>query len=77
MILNLIFKPSGSAPKSIENLWRGLRWESAPAPQSMVQRAYDRAQFLDEWKKMMQHWSDYLDSIATGKVIVGDFKKRA
>ncbi|MCB1840904.1 MAG: tyrosine-type recombinase/integrase [Alphaproteobacteria bacterium] len=35
----------------------------AHAPQSMVQRAYDRAQFLDERKKMMQEWADYIDSL--------------
>lgn len=34
----------------------------AHAPQSMVQRAYDRAQFLDERKVMMQEWADYLDN---------------
>jgi integrase len=33
----------------------------AHAPQSMVQRAYDRAQFLDERRVMMQVWADYLD----------------
>lgn len=35
----------------------------AHAPKSMVQRAYDRAQFLDERKVMMQAWADYLDGL--------------
>lgn len=35
----------------------------AHAPKSMVQRAYDRAQFLDERKKMMQEWADYIDGL--------------
>lgn len=35
----------------------------AHAAQSMVVRAYDRAQFLDERKIMMQEWADYLDSL--------------
>ena len=35
----------------------------AHAPKSMVQRAYDRAQFLDERKIMMQEWADYIDSL--------------
>ncbi len=30
-----------------------------------VDRAYDRAQFLDERKKMMQEWADYMDKVAT------------
>lgn len=50
----------------------------AHAPQSMVQRAYDRAQFLNERKKMMQEWANYLDDIAQNKtVIVGKFPKKA
>lgn len=36
----------------------------AHAPKSMVQRAYDRAQFLDERKQMMQDWADYLDELS-------------
>lgn len=31
-----------------------------------VTRAYDRAEFLDERREMMQGWADYLDSIAIG-----------
>lgn len=30
---------------------------------SMVQRAYDRAKFLDERKIMMQDWADYIDNL--------------
>jgi integrase len=48
----------------------------AHAPRNSVDSAYDRAQFLDERKKMMQEWSDYIDAIAhEGKVIVGNFKR--
>lgn len=53
----------------------------AHAHKSKIDRAYDRAQFLDERAKMMQDWADYLDEIATGgQVIVGAFdlgRKRA
>ena len=50
----------------------------AHAPQSMVTRAYDRAKFLDDRKKMMQDWADYIDRAATnGKIVEGRFKKRA
>lgn len=42
----------------------------AHAAQSMVTRAYDRAQFLDERKIMMQRWSDYLDEIARNKTVI-------
>jgi integrase len=46
----------------------------AHAPKSMVQRAYDRAQFLDERTVMMQEWADYLDEVGGyGTVIVGKF----
>ena len=36
----------------------------AHVDKSAVTRAYDRAQFLDERKKMMQEWADYLDNLA-------------
>lgn len=32
---------------------------------SKIDRAYDRAQFLDERTKMMQEWADYLDAVAS------------
>lgn len=42
----------------------------AHAQQDKIASAYDRAQFLEERKKMMQHWADYLDEIkAGGKVL--------
>lgn len=42
-----------------------------------IAAAYDRAQFLPERKKMMQHWADYVDDVANdGKVVQGNFKKR-
>jgi integrase len=37
--------------------------------------AYDRAKFLDERKVMMQQYADYLDNVASGKVIAGRFGK--
>ena len=50
----------------------------AHAPGNKVDRAYDRAKFLDERKKMMEEWSNYIDAVASeGKVIVGDFRKKA
>lgn len=48
----------------------------AHAHRNGIDAAYDRAQFLDERKKMMQEWSNYIDAIASeGKVIYGSFKK--
>ncbi len=50
----------------------------AHAHRSSVDAAYDRAQFLDERRKMMQEWANLVDALASeGKVIVGDFKRRA
>ncbi len=36
----------------------------AHAHKSKIDRAYDRAQFLDERKRMMQEWADYIDTLA-------------
>lgn len=48
----------------------------AHAPQGKINQAYDRAAFLPERKKMMQEWSDYIDSVAvSGKIIELDKKK--
>lgn len=38
----------------------------AHQPRSKVDRAYDRAQFLDERRVMMQEWADYIDSLMAG-----------
>ncbi len=35
--------------------------------------AYDREDFLDERKEMMQHYADYLEQIERGNVIIGNF----
>jgi integrase len=45
----------------------------AHAQKDKVASAYDRAQFLAERKVMMQQWADYLETVASGKVIAGKF----
>lgn len=48
----------------------------AHAQKDKIASAYDRAQFLDERKRMMQHWADYLDGIKAGSnVIHATFKQ--
>lgn len=42
----------------------------AHAKADKIQAAYDRAQFLDERKVMMQAWGDYLDVAKTSKPVV-------
>lgn len=42
----------------------------AHAHKSQIDAAYDRAQFLDDRRKMMQEWADYLDKAATGKKVI-------
>jgi integrase len=42
----------------------------AHAQKDKVAAAYDRAKFLDERKKMMQEWADYLDAVEQGKNVV-------
>lgn len=49
----------------------------AHAHKSKIDRAYDRAQFLDERTTMMQEWANYLDAVASGgKIVVGNFKRK-
>jgi len=52
---------------------RLIEIQLAHADQDQVRAAYKRETHLlrlDERKKMMQHWADYLDSLRTGAVIV-------
>ena len=35
-----------------------------------VRAAYNRAEYLPERKKMMRHWADYIDSLATGQNVI-------
>lgn len=43
----------------------------AHAPLSKIDRAYDRAKFLNDRTKMMQEWADYIDTVSKGES-VGD-----
>ncbi len=47
----------------------------AHAQRNKVDRAYDRAQFLDQRRKMMQEWANYIDKIAKGSA--SSFKRAA
>jgi integrase len=38
----------------------------AHTPKSKIDKAYDRAAFLDDRTKMMQDWADYIDSLSQG-----------
>lgn len=42
----------------------------AHSEQNEVRAAYNRAEYLDERKKMMQHWSNYVESVqSVGQVV--------
>lgn len=43
----------------------------------MIETAYDRAKYLEERKIMMQDWADYIDAIASGKVVAPKFGRVA
>lgn len=42
----------------------------AHAERNKVRAAYNRASYLAERRRMMQHWADYLDGLATGAPVV-------
>lgn len=42
----------------------------AHAQKNKIDSAYDRAMFIDERKKMMQDWADYLDGLNNETVVV-------
>jgi hypothetical protein len=46
----------------------------AHAHKSKIDRAYDRAQFLDERTKMMQEYADYIEKLERGGKAEGKVK---
>jgi integrase len=42
----------------------------AHAQKDKIASAYDRAQFIDERKKMMQHWADYTDGLMSSPNVI-------
>jgi len=49
----------------------------AHAPRNKVRASYNQAQYLDERSKMMQTWSDFVDSLSGDSKVVSIKEKRA
>lgn len=45
-------------------------------PKDQVRKAYNRAQYLEERRKMMQAWADYLDGLKNGAQIINFNQQR-
>ena len=60
-----------------EQGWRAdvIERQLAHTEQNKVRAAYHRAEYLDERRKMMQAWADYLDGLTTGADVVALRKK--
>ena len=54
-----------------------LEAQLAHAKKGDVQKAYDRTQFLDQRRIVMQAWADYLDALRTGANVVPMRKGKA
>ena len=69
----------GTASTLLHGMGFNTEWierQLAHVETNRVKAAYNHAQYLDERKRMMQYWADYLDSlVAGGKVL--PFKKLA
>ncbi|MGZ8200228.1 MAG: tyrosine-type recombinase/integrase [Methylosarcina sp.] len=64
-----LLNEQGWSPDAIER-------QLAHAPRDQVRAAYNRAQYLDERRLMMQAWADYLDSLKNGAEII-QFRKNS
>ena len=55
-----------------ENGWKpdAIERQLAHKASGPLGAAYDRAQFLDERRKMMQAWADYLDVLKRGADVI-------
>jgi len=58
-----LLNEQGWSPDAIER-------QLAHAPRDQVRAAYNRAQYLDERRRMMQSWADYLDNLKKGPDVV-------
>ena len=58
-----LLNEQGWSPDAIER-------QLAHSPKDQVRAAYNRAQYLDERRRMMQSWSDYLDKLKNGAQII-------
>ncbi len=62
-VASTILNETGFKPDVIER-------QLAHCERNEVRGAYNRAEYLPERKKMMQHWADYLDSIEGGAKVI-------
>ena len=58
-----ILNEAGFAPDVIER-------QLAHAERNKVRAAYHRAEYLDERRRMMQWWGDYLEALASGTNVI-------
>ena len=58
-----LLNEQGWSPDAIER-------QLAHAPRDSVRAAYNRAQYLEERRRMMQSWGDYLDSLKNGAQVI-------
>ena len=58
-----LLNEQGWSPDAIER-------QLAHAPKDQVRAAYNRAQYLEERRRMMQSWGDYMDSLKNGAQIL-------
>jgi integrase len=58
-----LLNEQGWSPDAIER-------QLAHAPRDQVRAAYNRAQYLDERRRMMQSWADYLDELKNGAQVI-------
>ena len=62
-VASTILNESGFRPDVIER-------QLAHCERNQVRGAYNRAEYLPERKRMMQHWADYLDRIKAGAKVI-------
>ena len=62
-VASTILNETGFNPDVIER-------QLAHCERNEVRGAYNRAEYLPERKRMIQHWADYLDSIEAGAKVV-------
>lgn len=63
-VASTILNEHGFKPDVIER-------QLAHVERNKVRAAYHRSEYLDDRRKLMQHWADYLDGLRTGAKVIG------
>lgn len=59
-----------------DNVYQRIQSQLAHTDKNVVRRAYNRADYLEERREMLQAWADYLDRLKAGAQVIPIHQKQ-